>query len=165
LTRFGASAKVSESAFWWGFVAGFVFQGGSALTLDGKGRVTVPSRHREVLAAVAADQLTITKHPNRCLLVFPRPAWEPFREKLVNLTMGGDGWRRIFLGSAVDVEIDGASRVLVPPELRAWAGLERDVMLLGMGQRFELWDRVRLEAHEAEVLTAPMPSVLQDLVI
>ena len=142
-----------------------LFQGGSALTLDGKGRVTVPARHREVLSAVASDQLTITKHPNRCLLVFPRPAWEPFREKLVGLSMAGDGWRRIFLGSAVDVEIDSASRVLVPPELRAWAGLERDVMLLGMGQRFELWDRARLEAHEAEVLAADLPAALADLVI
>jgi MraZ protein len=146
-------------------VAGFVFQGGSALTLDGKGRVTVPARHRDVLAAVAADQLTITKHPSRCLLVFPRPAWEAFRDKLVNLAMDGDGWRRIFLGAAVDIEIDSASRVLVPPELRAWAGLEREVMLLGMGQRFELWDRARLDAHESDVLAREMPAALRELVI
>lgn len=156
---------MQESALWWGFVAGFVFQGGSALTLDGKGRVTVPARHRDVLSAVATDQLTITKHPNRCLLVFPRPVWETFRDKLITLPMEGDGWRRIFLGSAVDVEIDGGSRVLVPPELRAWAGLARDVMLIGMGQRFELWDRARLDAHESDVLAQPMPAALRELVI
>lgn len=130
-----------------------MFQGGSALSLDGKGRMTVPSRHREVLAAVAQDKLTITKHPNRCLLVFPRPAWEHFRDKIMAMGAGGDVMRRLFVGSAVDVEIDSGSRVLIAPELRAWAGLEKDVMLLGTGQRFELWDAARLAAYEEEQLS------------
>ena len=68
-------------------MADFVFQGGAGLTLDGKGRLSVPARHREVLKAVADDRLTITKHPKRCLLVFPRPAWEQFRAKLLTLPM------------------------------------------------------------------------------
>lgn len=130
----------------------FVFQGGSALTLDGKGRMTVPARHRDVLAALAQDKLTITKHPNRCLLVFPRPAWEQFRDRILAMNAGGDVLRRLLVGSAVDVEIDGGSRVLISPELRAWAGLDREVMLLGTGQRFELWDAARLAAHEEEQL-------------
>lgn len=140
----------------------YVFQGSSALALDGKGRITVPVRHREVLGAIADSQLTITKHPSRCLLVFPRPAWEAFREKLMTLPMGAEGWRRVFLGSAMDVDIDSGSRVLIAPELRAWAGLDREVMLLGMGQRLELWDAGRLAAHEAEVLGAGMPDTLKD---
>ena len=140
----------------------FVFQGSSALTLDGKGRITVPARHREVLSAMAAGQLTVTKHPNRCLLVFPRPAWESFREKLMTLPMGAEGWRRIFLGSAMDVEIDSGARVLIAPELRTWAGLEREVMLLGMGQRLELWDAAKLVSHEDQVIEQGMPDALKD---
>lgn len=146
-------------------VAGFVFQGESALTLDGKGRVTVPARHRELLGALADSQLTVTKHPSRCLLVFPRPAWEQFRDKLLSLPMDAEGWRRIFVGSAMDVEIDGASRVLIAPELRAWAGLERHVTLVGMGSRLELWDSERHAAHEAAVLAQPMPDALRNFVL
>ena len=146
-------------------VSDFVFQGGASLLLDGKGRMTVPARHRDILKAVAEDKLTITKSPKRCLIVFPRPAWEAFRAKLLVLPMSADDWRRIFIGSAMDVDIDGASRVLVPPELREWAGLERDVLLMGMGSRFELWDKVRHDAHEASVMAAGLPQALQDQVL
>ena len=149
----------------WGGVADFVFQGGAGLFLDAKGRMTVPARHREVLKAVAEDKLTITKHPKRCLFVFPRPAWEQFRAKLLALPMSAEDWRRIFLGSAMDVEIDNASRVLIAPELRDWAGMEREVLLVGMGTRFELWDKARHDAHEATVLAAGMPDVLRDHVL
>lgn len=133
--------------------------------LDGKGRMTVPARHRDVLKAVADDKLTITKSPTRCLIIFPRMAWEAYRAKLLAMPLGADNWRRVFLGSAMDVEIDGASRVLVPPELREWAGLERDVLLIGMGSRFELWDKVRHDAHEASVMAAGLPPALQDQVL
>ncbi len=146
-------------------VAEFVFQGGAGLFLDGKGRMTVPARHREILKAVADDRLTVTKHPKRCLLIFPRPAWEAFRSKLLSLPMSAEDWRRVFLGSAMDVDIDASSRVLIAPELREWAGLERDVLLVGMGSRFELWDKVRHDAHEATVLAAGMPDVLRDHVM
>jgi MraZ protein len=145
-------------------VASFVFQGASALALDAKGRITVPVRHRDVLQALAGGQLTLTKHPDGCLLVFPRPAWETFRDKLAALPMAADGWRRIFLGNAMDVEIDGGARVLVSPELRAAAGLTKDVMLLGMGQRLELWDAERYAAHEARVMAQGMPEALKDFV-
>jgi MraZ protein len=146
-------------------VSDYVFQGGANLLLDGKGRMSVPVGHRDVLKVVADDKLTITKSPKRCLIVFPRPAWETFRAKLLQLPISADDWRRIFLGSAKDVEIDGASRVLVPPELREWAGIERDVLFIGMGSRFELWDRVRHDAHEAGVMAAGLPSALQDQVL
>jgi MraZ protein len=132
------------------------------LTLDGKGRIAMPSRHREVLAAMGVHQLTITKHPEGSLMIFPRPAWETFREKVAALPMSASGWKRIFLGNAMDVEIDGSSRVLIAPELRAAAGLSRDVMLLGMGSHFELWDAARYAEHEARVMEQPMPEALQD---
>lgn len=143
-------------------VASFVFQGASALALDAKGRLSVPARHRDVLQATANGQLTVTKHPDGCLMLFPRPAWEGFRDRIAALPMSASGWKRIFLGSAMDVEIDGSSRVLISPELRVAAGLTRDVMLLGMGSHFELWDAQRHAAHEAEVMQQGMPEVLKD---
>ena len=139
-----------------------IFQGASALSLDAKGRLAVPARHRDALQALCGGQLTLTKHPEGCLMVFPRPAWEGFRDKVAALPMSAAGWKRIFLGNAMDVEIDSAARVLVSPELRVAASLTKDVMLLGMGSHFELWDAQRYAAHEAEVMAQPMPDVLQD---
>ena len=139
-----------------------VFQGASALSLDAKGRLAVPARHRDALQALCQGQLTLTKHPDGCLLVFPRPAWEVFRDKVAALPMSASGWKRIFLGNAMDVDVDTAARVLVSPELRAAAALSKDVMLLGMGSHFELWDAQRYAVHEAEVMAQPMPSALQD---
>ncbi len=145
-----------------GFCVSLIFQGASALSLDAKGRLAVPVRHRDALQALCAGQLTLTKHPEGCLMVFPRPAWETFRDKVAALPMSAAGWKRIFLGNAMDVEVDSAARVLVSPELRAAAGLTKDVMLLGMGSHFELWDAQRYAGHEAEVMAQPMPDVLQD---
>ena len=145
-----------------GFCVSLIFQGASALSLDAKGRLAVPARHRDALQALCGGQLTLTKHPEGCLMVFPRPAWETFRDKVAALPMSAAGWKRIFLGNAMDVEVDSAARVLVSPELRAAAGLTKDVMLLGMGSHFELWDAQRYAAHEAEVMAQPMPEVLQD---
>jgi MraZ protein len=142
-------------------VANIVFQGPAGLTLDGKGRIAMPSRHREILSAMGCSQLTITKHPEGSLMIFPRPAWETFRERVAALPMEAAGWKRIFLGNAMDVEIDASSRVLIAPELRAAAGLTRDVMLLGMGSHFELWDAVRYADHEARVMQSPMPEALK----
>lgn len=143
----------------------FVFQGESALTLDGKGRVTVPARFRDALSALCAGQMTVTKHPSRCLLLFPRPAWVEFRAKLMALPMGSEAWRRLFIGSAMDADIDGGSRVLLSPELRQWAGLGKDLMLVGMGSRMEIWDRERYLANEEATLTGPMPDGLANMVM
>lgn len=150
------------SALLWNSVANIVFQGASALTLDGKGRIAMPARHREVLAAMSVTELTITKHPEGSLMIFPRPAWEAFRDRVAALPMSASGWKRIFLGNAMDVELDGSSRVLVSPELRAAAGLSREVMLLGMGSHFELWDSARYAEHEAQVMQTDMPEALKD---
>ena len=85
--------KVGISGIWWGKVADLVFQGTSALTLDGKGRLAVPARQRETLAALSSNLLTITQHPVGCLLVFPRPAWVAFRSQLLGLPMEADAGR------------------------------------------------------------------------
>jgi MraZ protein len=139
-----------------------VFQGASSLSLDNKGRLSVPTRHRDVLAAVASGQLTITRHPHGCLMVFPRPAWEQFRQRIVELPMAAQWWKRILLGNAMDVEIDGTGRVLVSPELRSAAKLDKETVLLGMGNHFELWDKATYEAQEAQAMQGDMPDVFKD---
>ncbi|MEJ6000935.1 division/cell wall cluster transcriptional repressor MraZ [Paucibacter sediminis] len=139
-----------------------MFQGASALAMDAKGRLSVPTRHREVLQALCAGQLTLTKHPEGCLMVFPRPAWENFRDRIAALPMSASGWKRVFLGNAQDVEIDSAARILIAPELRASAALQKDVMLLGMGSHFELWDAAAYAAHEAQVMQSELPDALKD---
>ncbi len=139
-----------------------MFQGASSLSLDAKGRLSVPTRHRDVLVAQAAGQLSITKHPHGCLMIFPRPEWEKFRERIVALPMDAQWWKRIFLGNAMDVEMDGTGRVLVSPELRVAAGIAKDAVLLGMGSYFELWDKATYDSQEAQAMQAAMPDVFRD---
>ena len=139
-----------------------MFQGASSLSLDAKGRLSVPTRHRDVLAATAQSQLTITKHPHGCLMIFPRPEWEKFRERVAELPMSAQWWKRVFLGNAMDMELDGTGRVLISPELREAAGISKDIILLGMGNHFELWDKATYEAQEAEAMKAEMPDVFKD---
>ena len=122
----------------------------------------MPARHREVLAAMDVAQLTITKHPEGALMVFPRPAWERFLERVSALPMAAGGWKRIFLGNAMEVDIDASSRVLIPPELRGYAKLTRDVRLMGVGSHFELWDAQAYAEHEAKILASEMPEALRD---
>jgi MraZ protein len=139
-----------------------VFQGASSLVLDAKGRLSVPTRHREVLGALASNQLTITKHPHGCLMIFPRPEWEKFRDRIAALPMEAQWWKRIFLGNAMDAELDGTGRVLISPELRAAAGIEKETVLMGMGSFFELWDKTTYEAKEAEAMQGSMPDVFKE---
>ena len=138
-----------------------MFQGASSLSLDAKGRLSVPTRHRDVLAATASSQLTITKHPHGCLMVFPRPEWEKFRERLAQLPMSAQWWKRIFLGNAMDVDMDGTGRVLISPELRAAAGLTKEAVLLGMGNHFELWDKATYDEQEAQAMQGEMPDAFK----
>ena len=139
-----------------------MFQGASSLSLDAKGRLSVPTRHRDVLSATASGQLTITKHPHGCLMLFPRPEWEKFRERIAALPMSAQWWRRIFLGNAMDVELDSTGRVLVSPELRAAAGISKEAVLLGMGSYFELWDQATYTAEESKAMQGDMPDVFKD---
>lgn len=137
-----------------------VFQGSSALTLDGKGRVNIPTRHRDALVEQAHGRLTITRHPDGCLLVYPRPVWEVKRDQIAAFPMQARALQRLLLGNAQDVEIDSAGRVLIAPELRTAANLSRDTMLLGMGTHFELWDAASLAQREAQDLSAGLPDAL-----
>lgn len=139
-----------------------MFQGASSISLDSKGRLSVPTRHRDVLSATAGGHLTMTKHPHGCLMIFPRPEWELFRQRIAELPMSAQWWKRIFLGNAMDVEMDATGRVLISPELRAAAMIAKDTMLLGMGNHFELWDKASYDSQEARVMEGEMPDVFKD---
>lgn len=137
-----------------------MFQGASAINLDAKGRMSIPAKHRDALSAQCEGRITLTKHPHGCLLLFPRPVWETHREQIAAWPMSARAWQRIFLGNASDVELDTAGRILIAPELRDAVGLQRDVMLLGMGTHFEVWDAAKLAESEAQAVAQGMPDVL-----
>ena len=119
-----------------------MFQGAAALNLDAKGRMAIPARHRDALLALAEGRLVLTAHPHRCLLLYPAPAWEPIRAKILaapSLETQSAMLRRLLVGFAVDSEMDAAGRVLVAPELRQYALLDKQVWLVGQGSHFEIW--------------------------
>ena len=124
-----------------------MFQGAAALSLDAKGRLTVPSRHREALQAgsePAASSLVLTAHPDGCLLLYPAASWAPIRNRVMgfpSLDARFSLWKRLLVGFAEEVEIDAAWRVLISPELRKFANLDKPVMLVGQGSHFEVWNQ------------------------
>ena len=134
------------------------FRGVTELTLDAKGRLAVPARYRETLAAAAVDRLVITADPSRCLLVYPHATWQPIQERLMRLSGFDERIRalqRLLVGHADDAEIDASGRILVTPALRAFARLDRDVVLVGQGHRFELWGRTEWQSQTALAVAVP----------
>jgi MraZ protein len=129
-----------------------MFQGATQLNLDSKGRLAIPSRHRDMLLAHCAGQLVLTADADGCLLLYPQPEWQPIREKLMQLSAFNPNIRalqRFLVGYAEDVVMDAAGRVLISPTLRNYAALDKRVMLVGQGNKFEVWDEARWQAqHE-----------------
>ena len=121
-----------------------MFRGVNALNLDAKGRMAMPSKYRERLAATCDGQLIVTVDlRDPCLLIYPRPEWEDIERKLVrlgNLDPSARRLQRLLIGHATEAELDGNGRILVPPPLREFAGLNKKVALIGQGKKFELWD-------------------------
>ncbi|WP_322996605.1 division/cell wall cluster transcriptional repressor MraZ [Castellaniella sp.] len=140
-----------------------MFQGSNALTLDAKGRMSIPARYRDALLADERGGLTLTQHPDGCLLLYPRSIWETKRAQIAALPASARPLQRLLLGSAMDVDMDGAGRILVSPELRAAAGLSREVMLLGLGSNFELWDREQWEARSLQDVKQLDPAILEQI--
>jgi MraZ protein len=123
----------------------------------------VPTRHRDALNLQSEGRLTLTRHPDGCLLMFPRSVWETSRIEIAGWPMSLKQWQRMFLGNASDVEMDSAGRVLISPELRGVAGLQDNpqVMLLGMGSHFEIWEATAHEKNEAATVAAGFPEDLK----
>lgn len=115
--------------------------------MDAKGRMAIPARIRETLATSCEGRLVITAHTEeRCLLVYPEPQWQeilPQIEALPNMNKAARRLQRLLIGYACPLEMDGNGRVLVPPTLRDYAGLEKKLMLVGQGKKLELWSEDR----------------------
>ena len=92
------------------------------------------------------------KSPEGCLKLYPQPIWLELRARLLALPQDAAAWRRFLLGSAQDIELDGAGRFLIAPELRSFAKLQRDLKFMGVGSHFELWD-----AQVHALITRPPP--------
>jgi len=123
-----------------------MFRGVAQLHLDSKSRLAVPARHRDALLERCAGHLVVTADADRCLLIYPLPDWELIQQKLEGLSNLDPRVRELqrrLIGFAVDVDMDGAGRVLISPELRRFAQLEKNVVLVGQGRKFELWNEER----------------------
>jgi MraZ protein len=128
-----------------------VFLGASSLSLDAKGRLSVPTRHQEALMTICEGQVTITQHYEGCLMVFPRPAWEAFSVKISALPMSSLPLKRLYLSNAMSVVLDGTGRILISPELREAVGINKETTLRGMGHYFELWDKDAYDVYDAHL--------------
>lgn len=120
-----------------------MFRGNNEINMDAKGRMAIPARYRDALAAGCDGQLVATIDiEDRCLFLYPLPAWQEIEAQIAKLpTFNPDTRRlqRLLIGHARELEIDSNGRVLIPPELRTYAGLDKEVVLVGQGHRFELW--------------------------
>src|SRR5437763_15214184 len=101
--------------------------------------MSIPAKHRDALSLQCEGRMTLTKHPHGCLVFFPRPVCEQHRQQIAAWPMSARAWQRIFLGSACAAVADSAGRVPISPERRAAAGLEKGVMMLGVGNHCPLW--------------------------
>lgn len=126
-----------------------MFTGASALSLDAKGRIAVPMRHRETLLAACDGKLIITRNHEGGLMMFPQGAWEIFSAKIAHVPMHLQWIKRLYIGYAQPCEMDGTGRVLIAPELRGAAELSHEAVMLGMVDYFEIWDPSRHAAKEA----------------
>ena len=127
-----------------------MFQGASELNLDVKGRMAVPVKHREPLAVPSAGKLVITAHPEGCLLMYPLKNWEPIRDRVMtfpSLDRTASLYKRLLIGFAEEHVLDGNGRVLISPELRKYAGIEKLVMFVGQGTHFEIWNASAWDAQ------------------
>ncbi len=134
-----------------------MFRGANKITLDAKGRVSIPVRYRDRIAGLCDGLLVCTVDQDRCLLLYPMPEWEEIERKLMRLSSFQPKVRRLqrlMVGYASEMEMDGHGRVLIPRELREFAGLERAAILFGQGNKFELWDEAQWQVRQDQWLSA-----------
>ena len=128
-----------------------MFRGTSYHTIDDKGRIVIPSRFRELVRAEDEDRIMVS-HMDQCLVAFPMPVWQQLEKRILNDAKKNDfmrRFRRIFIGGAAECSCDKQDRILIPPVLRQYAGLNKDIVLVGVLDHFEIWSR---EKHENEEL-------------
>jgi MraZ protein len=119
-----------------------VFRGITSVNLDAKGRMALPARYRDVWTSCNGQLVVTIDSRERCLLLYPLPEWNTVQgklEALSNLNKSARLLQRLLIGHATDLEVDGSTRVLIPPMLREYAGLTKKIVLLGQGNKFEIW--------------------------
>jgi len=172
----GEKWEILEKEFspWFRERGQFLFRGVNQLNLDAKGRLAIPTRYRERLRESCGSELVITVDPDRCLLIYPFPQWQEIERKLMKLPSFDPTSRqlqRLLVGHATEVDMDGQGRVLLPPPLRLFAGLEKRVVMIGQGSKFELWDEAHWTKQRDEWLDTvdlgqlELPSDLENLSI
>jgi MraZ protein len=142
------------------------FHGAAVITLDAKGRVAIPTRHRAALLD-GAETLVLSAHPEGCVLIYPESAWEPVRarvESFPSFNAQASWWKRLLLGMEEHVSPDASGRVLLPPALRQHAKLEREAMMVGQGRYFEMWDSAVWSTKLSQALAgaAAPPAGMED---
>lgn len=152
-----------------------MFRGINAILLDAKGRMAMPARYREQLQQSSVSQVIVTiDTESPCLLLYPLPEWEIIEQKIQALPSFNKTARRIqrlLIGHATEVELDANGRLLLPPLLREYAQLDKKIMLVGQGKKFELWDEQQWHTGRVNWLkeeTGPagdMPDDLQTLAL
>jgi MraZ protein len=148
-----------------------MFRGATKVTLDDKGRMVMPTRFREQISVLSQGKLVITVDREQCLLIYPLPEWEQTERKLMSLPSLHPQARRLqrlMVGHATDLDLDGHGRFLLPTELREFAQIERHGMLVGQGNRIELWDETRWKEQrdqwlKSEDTLTDLPSELDSL--
>ena len=128
-----------------------MFQGETAITVDDKGRLAIPAAHRDAVSA-CGNRLVITYSPfDECLYLYPQDVWEKVRDQ-VNALSGAKESHRVYkrklVGSAAPVELDANGRISIPSSHRSAVGIEKKAVLLGIGDKFELWSE---QAHHAQM--------------
>ncbi len=134
-----------------------MFRGVNNVNLDAKGRLAVPTRHREGLQELGVREMMVTlAHRGNCLLIYPFPEWEKIERDLVKRSdLNGPAYalKQILLGHASQCDLDSSGRILVPPALREQLGIDKKAALVGMGNKLELWQEQRwLEQRETNLL-------------
>jgi len=132
-----------------------VFFGETAINLDAKGRLAVPMRYRDALAEQCGNRMVLTysAFDSGSLWLQPEQTWERVRDEVMalpNFNPNHRSLQRRLVGSATAVELDGSGRILLPQSLRQVAGLEKRVIMMGMGNRFEIWNENKLNTRRAE---------------
>ena len=120
-----------------------IFRGATKVTIDAKGRLAIPTRYRDRLTTRSNGQLVVTVDRDYCLLLYPYPDWEEIERKLIRLPSLNKQARRLqrlMVGYATELELDGNGRILLSRELREFADIERQAILIGQGNKFELWN-------------------------
>lgn len=120
-----------------------MLRGVTNITLDAKGRMSFPRRYQDKLNDACAGQVVVTVDQDHCLLIYPMPEWELIERKLVKLPSFNKQARRLqrlLIGHATECELDSAGRILLPAPLRQFAGLDKKAVMIGQGNKFELWD-------------------------